>query len=172
MPSKSSTLATGLRLLVRLRKAVLPVGQVHQAGVFQLLVEVLAGVAVEHRVGFLLAGEQERQVEHAQFLDDAHQRRRRGAHHLLGARAQRLRGLQVAARGAAPEGVDLHLAAGLGGQHFLHLLDAQAHRVVLVHAVGELDGAVLELREGGCGGEQGGGRDGHEGTSVQHECLL
>ncbi len=44
---------------------------------------------------------------------DADQRRGRGDDHLLRARAQRLRRLQVAAERAAPEGVELHLAAGL-----------------------------------------------------------
>ena len=54
-------------------KAIFPVGQVNQAGVFQFLVEELAGGAVQHRIGFLFVGKQERQVKRAQLLHDAHQ---------------------------------------------------------------------------------------------------
>ncbi|MCY1360200.1 hypothetical protein D9M69_468160 [compost metagenome] len=169
-------LGLGDRLLAvrEVAETVLPVGQVHETGGLELLVEVLARGAVEHRVGLLLVGEQERQVEGAEFLHDAHQRRARGAHHFLRARAQGLRGRQVAARGAAPEGRDLHLAAGLGSEHFLHLLHAHAHGVVFVHAVGELDRAFGKLREGACRRQQAAGHEGggHQGSAKQHACLL
>ena len=129
-------------------KTVFPIGQVHQACSFELLVEELTGGAVQHGVGFFFIGKQERQVKRAQLLDDADQRRTGRTHHLLGARTQRLGCRQVATGRAAPEGHNLHLAAGLGGQHFLHFLDAHTHGVVFVHTVGELDGALGKLGHG------------------------
>ena len=129
-------------------EAVFPIGQVHQPRSLQLFVEELTGGAVEHGVGFFFIGKQERQVERTQLFDDADQRRTGRTHHLLGARTQRLGCRQVATGRAAPEGHNLHLAAGLGGQHFLHFLHAHTHGVVFVHAVGELDGALGKLGHG------------------------
>ena len=154
-------------------KTVLPVGQVDQPGFFELLVEIHAGRAVEHRVGFFLVGKQERQVERAELFHDAHQRRTRGAHHLLGASPQCLGGWQVTTRRAAPEGVDLHLATGSGVQHFLHLLHTDTDRMVFVHPVGELDGALGKLRERRGGDQHGGGHQGGgEGSAFEHGFLL
>ncbi len=136
-------------------EAVLPVGEIDEADGRHLVRDVLAVFAVEDRVGFLLVGEQERQVEHAEVGQDADQRRGRRDHHLLRAGAQRLRRLQVAAQRAAPEALDLHLAAGLLGRARGHLGNAVADRVLLVDAVGQADRALGELRLGGqceCGG--------------------
>ena len=55
-------------------KTVFPISQIHQAGFFELLVEVHAGRTVQHGIGFSFIGKQERQVKRAQFLHDAHQR--------------------------------------------------------------------------------------------------
>ena len=154
-------------------KTIFPVGQVDQAGVFEFFVEVGAGRAVQHDIGFFLIGKQKRQVKGTQLFHNADQRRARGAHHLLGTSAQCLGGRQVTTGRAAPEGVDLDLATRLGIEHLLHALDAQAYGVVFIDAVGELDGALGKLGESRSRDQQGSGHQGRgEGSAFEHVCLL
>ncbi|MNL43737.1 hypothetical protein D3C87_1662640 [compost metagenome] len=59
-------------------EAVFPIGEVDEAGGLHLLVHHVAELAVENLVGFVSAGKQEGQVEHAESRVDADQRRGRG----------------------------------------------------------------------------------------------
>ena len=126
-------------------ETVFPIGQIHQTSFFKFFIEVRASRAVEHGIGFFFIRKQERQVKRTQLFHNANQGRRGRAHHLLRTCAQCLSSWQVTTRSTAPKGVDLHLAASFSGEHFLHLFNANANRMVFIYAVGELDGSVSKL---------------------------
>ena len=81
----------------------------------------------------------------AELLDDAGQRRGGRRRHLLHAALQRRLLLQLVAELRGRELLHLHLAAALGGQELGEALDAEAHGVVGVVEVAELDHALLGL---------------------------
>jgi hypothetical protein len=152
-------------LLVIWRKAQFPVGQADQALGLQLGVHLLAEGAVDHRVGFLAAGEHEGEVVHLEILHLAGQDA--GVHrgHLDRAALQGRHHRRVAAQHAAGEQVDLDLAAGLGLHDLGELLHAHHQRMALGVLGGELDGFLLRK-----GHAEGGNRDGG-GEGLEHQTF-
>jgi hypothetical protein len=131
----------------------------------------LADRAVDHRVGLLRIREEEGEVQHAELLDDAVERRRRGDQHLLHAALQRGLLLQLVAQLGRGELLHLDLAAALGGHELGELLHAQAGGVAHVVEVAELDGALLHLGAGAGGHDECERGEGAAGDRF-HACLL
>ena len=161
------TLAVG-----HVAKAKLPVGQADNAFFRQLVVHLLAKGAVDHGVGFLAVGEQERKVINGEFLDLAGQNAGIHRDHLQRAALHRRHVGRVPTQHPTREQVDLDLAAGLGGDDVGKLFHAGHDRMAFGVLCGELDRAVFVILRAGDakGGQCGGGYQGFDHQTF-HACL-
>jgi hypothetical protein len=96
-------------------------------------------------LGLCEGAHREREVHHAELLDDAGQRRGRGCRHLLHAPLQGRLLLHLVAELRRRELLHLQLAATLCREQLGEALDAEVHgvvRVVEMAAVGEMGGTA------------------------------
>lgn len=133
----------GRLLLVTLRNPRVPVAEGHEAFLGQLGDECLAQGTVEQGVGLGEAADGKGEVDQAELLDDARERRGGRRRHLLDAALQGGLLLHFVAELGGRELLHLHLAAALGREQFGEALHAEAHRMVGIVEVAEADHPFL-----------------------------